>query len=444
MRTVLNELYLNKRFTIAVCVIIALFMASFAVSVLFPIAQASLIILFVFCIADIRFLFSSEMEFECERVIPKLLSLSDENKIELIIQNLSPFPYDVNIIDELPVQFQRRDFEIISSFEANELKELTYSVRPTERGEYRWGKVRLFCTNKIGLLTRRITLDKAQMTPVYPSVIQMKNFELMAFSKTSHFSGVKKLRRIGLSYEFEQIKKYVKGDDYRHVNWKATSRRNELMVNQFQTERSQNVYSIICNSREMKMPFNELSLLDYAVNSSLVISNIALHKYDKAGLITFSDEIGSVVKADNGKFQLNKIFEALYNEKQKEIESGYDLLFKGTKNLIKHRSLLFLFTNFESSYALERALPVLTRLNTRHLLVVMFFKNTEIIDYAHETASDLKAIYNQTIAKRMISEKHKMLSRLNRFGIQAILNDPKQLSLNTVNKYMELKARGLI
>ena len=444
MRFSLRELYLNRRFTIVVCFIIALFMASFGITILFPIAQAALIILFVFSIADIRFLFNSDLEFECERIPPKLLSLSDENKVELIVQNLSPFSFNVELIDELPIQLQSRAFKISTSFIENEIKELDYSIRPTERGEYHWGKLRIFVTNKIGLFTRRINLDKEQMAPVYPSIIQMKNFELMAFSKTSHFSGVKKLRRIGLSYEFEQIKKYIKGDDYRHVNWKATSRRNELMVNQFQTERSQNVYSIICNSREMKMPFNELSLLDYAVNSSLVISNIALHKYDKAGLITFSDEIGSVVKADNGKFQLNKIFEALYNEDQNEIESSYDLLYRGTKNFIKHRSLIFLYTNFESSYALERALPVLTRLNNRHLLVVMFFKNTEIIEYAHETATDLKAIYNQTIAKRMISEKHKMLSRLNRFGIQAILNDPQQLSLNTVNKYMELKARGMI
>ena len=89
------------------------------------------------------------------------------------------------------------------------------------------------------------------------------------------------------------------------------------------------------------MPFNELTLLDHAINASLVISNIALLKYDKAGLFTFSDDVGAIVKAERGKFQLSKIFEALYNEKDHETESNYELLYRGIKNVVRHRSLLF-------------------------------------------------------------------------------------------------------
>ena len=99
------------------------------------------------------------------------------------------------------------------------------------------------------------------------------------------------MRRIGHSYEFEQIKNYVRGDDYRSINWKATSRRGHLMVNQYEDERAQQVYNIIDKSRSMKMPFNGMSLLDYAINTSLVISNVALQKHDRAGLMTFSDKM---------------------------------------------------------------------------------------------------------------------------------------------------------
>ena len=122
----------------------------------------------------------------------------------------------------------------------------------------------------------------------------MKRFELKSFHKLSDKKGIKKMRRIGHSYEFEQIKNYVRGDDYRSINWKATSRRAQLMVNQFQDERAQQVYSMIDKSHAMKMPFNELSLMDYAINTSLVIPNVALQKHDRAGLLTFSDKIGSV------------------------------------------------------------------------------------------------------------------------------------------------------
>lgn len=444
MISAFRSIYLSNRFSITGVIIAMIFMASFAFPFLFPVGQTALILLLAFSFSDLAMLFNKALQFEGDRICPRILSLSDENRIELFLQNLSPFKLDIEVIDEIPVQFQKRDFALYEIFGSEEVRRFEYFVRPTKRGEYHWGKVRILCSNAIGLFKRRITLDKEQMVPVYPSLIQMKNFELMAFSKTSHFSGVKKMRRIGMSYEFEQIKQYVEGDDYRHLNWKATGRRNELMVNQFQTERSQNVYSVICNSREMRMPFNELTLLDHAINASLVISNIALLKYDKAGLFTFSDDVGSIVKADKGKFQLSKIFEALYNEKDHEVESNYELLFRGIKNVVRHRSLIFLYINFESSNALERALPVLKRLNRTHLLVVMFFKNTEIIEYGNEDAEDVRSIFNKTIAKRMISEKNNMLRILNSYGVQAMLCEPNDLSLKTVNKYLELKSRGMI
>lgn len=280
--------------------------------------------------------------------------------------------------------------------------------------------------------------------PVYPSIQQMKNMELLAFNRISTRQGIKRIRRIGHSYEFEQIKNYVRGDDYRSVNWKASSRRHNLMVNQYQDERSQQVYCAIDKSRVMRMPFNELSLIDYAINASLVISNIALQKYDKAGLITFSDKLGATIKADSKATQLNKILHALYKEKERSLEANYDLLYYASRKLISGRSLILLFTNFESNYALERALPVLRRMNRMHLLVVIFFENTEIRGFARQKADSLEDIYHQTIAEKFLSEKAQMVHKLRQYGIQSILTPPEDLSVNTVNKYLELKSRGLI
>jgi uncharacterized protein (DUF58 family) len=216
------------------------------------------------------------------------------------------------------------------------------------------------------------------------------------------------------------------------------------MVNQYQDERSQQVYCVIDKSRVMRMPFHELSLIDYAINASLVISNIALQKYDKAGLITFSDKLGSTIKADSKATQLNKILHALYKEKERSLEANYDLLYYASRKLISGRSLLLLFTNFESNYALERALPVLRRMNRMHLLVVIFFENTEIRDFAQQKANSLEDIYHQTIAEKFLSEKAQMVHKLRQYGIQSILTPPEDLSVNTVNKYLELKSRGLI
>jgi uncharacterized protein (DUF58 family) len=252
------------------------------------------------------------------------------------------------------------------------------------------------------------------------------------------------MRRIGHSYEFEQIKNYVEGDDYRSINWKASGRRASLMVNQYEDERSQQVYCIVDKSRVMRMPFEGLSLMDYAINTSLAISNIILKKKDKAGLLSFSDVIGATIKAERDSSQLRRIMEALYREKERKGESNYELLYQAVQRLIGVRSLLILFTNFESRYALERALPILRRMNRSHLLVVVFFENTEIRRLAQEEVVRVADIYRQTTARKFLHEKKEMVQVLRQYGIQAILTKPEDLTINTINKYLELKSRGLI
>jgi uncharacterized protein (DUF58 family) len=272
----------------------------------------------------------------------------------------------------------------------------------------------------------------------------MKRFELRAMRQIAHETGIKKMRRIGHSYEFDQIKNYVSGDDYRSINWKASGRRNALMVNQYEDERSQQVYCLIDKSRVMRMPFDGLSLMDYAINTSLAISNIILRKQDKAGLFTFSDVIGATLKAERDSGQLHRILEALYREQERPGEANYELLYEAVRRLIGMRSLLLLFTNFESSYALDRALPTLRRLSSFHLLVVVFFENTDIKALAQSEVQQTEDVYRQTVARQFLQEKKEMVQKLKQFGIQAMLTKPQDLTLNTINKYLELKSRGLI
>lgn len=184
--------------------------------------------------------------------------------------------------------------------------------------------------------------------------------------------------------------------------------------------------------------------MDHSVNSTLALANIVLKKHDRAGLITFSDVIGSVLKADSQPIQLQKFLQTLYREQERPGEANYDLLYYAARKLISGRSLLLLFSNFESMPALDRVLPVLRRINALHLLVVVFFENTEIRDFADQPAQNLEDIYRQTVARKYLAEKTAMVTKLRQYGIQAVLTRPENLSMNTINKYLELKARGLI
>jgi uncharacterized protein (DUF58 family) len=281
------------------------------------------------------------------------------------------------------------------------------------------------------------------MVPVYPSYLQMRKYELMAISNRLTEAGIKKIRRIGQNTEFELIKEYVSGDDFRNINWKASARRPHLMVNHYQDERSQQMYCLIDKGRVMQMPFAGMSLLDYAINASLVISNIAIKKSDKAGLITFQDTIGTTLPAGRKNNQMSQILEVLYNQKTAYRESDFSALYTHIRRKVNQRSLLLLFTNFESIHSLHRQLPFLKSLAQQHLLVVVFFENTELKAMTTTHAADVRGIYHKVIAEKFAYDKKLIVKELSRHGIQALLTAPENLTVNTINKYLELKARGL-
>lgn len=395
-------------------------------------------------VLDTIILFSAKTGVRGIRQLPEKFSNGDKNSVRLVINNYYTFPVHVKIIDEIPEQFQVRNFNIIRKLEASSSSELEYQLRPVERGEYYFGSLNIYVTSIFGLIARRFTYEDKAMVPTYPSFMQLRKYDLMAISNNLMQYGIKKIRKIGHTMEFEQIKEYVLGDDLRTINWKATAKRNHLMVNQFQDEKSQPVYSIIDKGRVMKMPFEELTLLDYAINSALVMSNVALKKQDKAGILAFSKKVENIVVAERRTSQMNLILETLYNVSTDFYESDYSRLYADVKRNITHRSLMLLYTNFETLDSLHRQLPYLKAIAKNHLLVVIFFKNTELDTLINEPAETVQQAYDKVIAEKFTFEKRLIVNELQKYGIQSILTSPQDLTIDTINKYLEIKARGLL
>ncbi|HEX8023090.1 DUF58 domain-containing protein [Mucilaginibacter sp.] len=395
-------------------------------------------------VLDLLMLYKTANGVFAKRIAPERLSNGDENELSIYIESFYPFNMDIGIIDEIPEQFQKRDVWFKTTMKPREHKQILYKLRPTRRGEYEFGFIRVFVKSPLGLISRRYNFEQTEILPVYPSFLQMRKYELMAISNRLTDIGIKKIRRIGHSLEFEQVKNYVAGDDYRTINWKATARRGDLMVNSYVDEKSQHVYCIVDKSRSMKMPFEGLSLLDYAINASLVLSNVALLKEDKAGLITVSEKIGAVIPADSRYTQLNKILEVLYKEKTRYLETNMEALYTTVRRVIKQRSLVVFFTNYESLPALQRQLPFLKRIAKFHLLLVVFFENTELKTLSEQPAKDVEGIYIKTIAEKFAYDKKLMVKELASHGIQSILTAPQNLTINTVNRYLEIKAKQKI
>jgi len=379
-----------------------------------------------------------------ERILPDRFSNSDENLVAIQLYNGYSFSIEVGIVDELPVQFQMRNFFRKIKVAGKDKNTFQYTVRPVDRGEYVFGSLNCFVTTIIGLVRKRYTFNKEQMVKVYPSFIQMKKYDFLAIDNRLSHIGLKKIRRIGHTMEFEQIKEYVAGDDVRTVNWKTTAKRGQLMVNQYQDEKMQPIYSIIDSSRVMKMPFGGLKLLDYAINSALAFSNVALKKGDKIGLVNFSNKLGNYLPAQAKKTHLNLVLESLYNLDTKFLDSDFGVLQALVKQRITHRSLILLYTNFEHISSLHRQLPYLQAIAKKHLLVVIFFENTELYKLSTIKPTNVSDIYDQTIAQQFEFDKKLMVRELQQRGIQTVLTTPEDLTVNTINKYLEIKSRGLL
>ncbi|WP_199769334.1 DUF58 domain-containing protein [Flavivirga eckloniae] len=436
--------YIQPRFFYAGIGIVVLFALSYFIPLLFNVAQLSILVLILLFFLDLLIVFIGRKKLEATRVLPDKFSNGDKNQITLDIRNNYPISVYLEIIDEIPEQFQVRDFKIKEHIAPNKSKSVLYHLKPTERGEYHFGNLNIYVSSIINLVAKRFTFNHGDMVPTYPSFKQLKKFELLNINKNSLEYGLKKVRRLGHSMEFEQIKEYVLGDDLRTINWKATAKKNQLMVNQFQDEKSQPVYSIIDKGRIMKMPFNGLSLLDYAINAALVISNVVLKKHDKAGMFSFSKHIDNVVVAEKRSSQMQLILESLYNVKTDFFESDFSRLYGSIKRHITHRSLILMYTNFETLDGLNRQLPYLKAISKSHMLVVIFFKNTELDNLINEKAETVQQVYDKVIAEKFAFEKRLIVNELKKYGIYSILTTPENLTIDTINKYLEIKARGLL
>jgi len=431
----------NRFYTLLICVS-ALYTLGFFVDIILPIARISLLLLTALSIIEIFLILNSKVS--AQRTIKERFSNGDPNPVILDIENHYSIPVKATILDEVPFQFQKRDFRLTLNMSPRTSYRKSYHLSPVERGVYEFGNINILIQTVIGLFCRRFKIKATETTAVYPSFFQLKKIELIAFSENKNLFGLKKIRQTGNNQEFEQIKEYVAGDDYRRINWKATARNSRLMINQYQDEKLQNVYQLIDMGRTMKMPFNGMTLLDYAINSSLAISNVIIKKNDRAGLITFSSHLHNFISADNKSGQLNKILETLYSQTtnfdESNLEQTYITLNKNTPG----RSLIILYTNYESIQGMERQLTLLKKIARRHLVLLVSFINSELVELSQQKAKSIEDIYLSTIAEKNIREKNMFMDSLAHHGIINLRVRPDELTLGVLNKYLEIKNRGLL
>lgn len=436
-------MFLTRRFYIVIITIIGIIAAGYWLSPLFVVGKVLLALFLLILLTEIVMLYWRR-GIQARRSCSDRFSNGDDNVVRVHIDNAFPYKVKVEVIDEIPFVFQRRDICFKATVDAEDSTTIEYKLKPKERGVYGFGNIRTFATVGLGMVSRRFTTKAKRDVKVYPSYLMLRQYELFAMSNNLQELGIKKIRRVGHNTDFEQIKEYVQGDDYRTINWKASARRHALMVNVYQDERSQNIYNVIDRGRVMQQAFDGMTLFDYAINASLVLSYVAIRKDDKAGLITFDERFETFVPASKQSGQMEMLMDSLYAQKTSFGETDYFSLCVHVDMHINRRSLLVLYTNFSDMVSMRRQMSYLQQLARKHVVLVVFFLDKEQQEFIDTPAVDVEDYYRHVIAEKFSYEKRLIVSTLRQNGIYSLLTTPDQLSVNIINKYLELKARQII
>jgi uncharacterized protein (DUF58 family) len=367
------------------------------------------------------------------------LYFSSENEIFFYVKNNSRHTLDIEAKDESVRFFSNCDenFDLAKWVLPRTEEEFSYTTTPTKRGSFPFEKIFLRYTGVLGLCVKHAEFSVPIEFKVYPNVRDLSKYRLMLQRKLL-LRGDKKIKNYGVGYEFESLRPYAEGDDYRKINWRATSRENKLIVNQFQIERNQPVYILLDISRPMSYSVGGRKKLDFAINAALILSDIVNQSGDKAGLLVFDSRVRSFIAAGQGAAHRNKLMETLYKVEDNRSTADYSGAFRTLCEKQKRRSLVFIFTDFEAPEEARELISDILILKKRHLPIVVFMENENLNALTElEVRKKYDDILKKT-AQEFQSERKNIFRYLSAMGIPNVESKAEEFAVAAVNNYIKL------
>lgn len=397
------------------------------------------VLLFILLAVDFSLTPSPE-SFEIRRVMDQKLSLSVWNQIDLVVENPIAHPLRAQIRDGIPDSFGTENEVITFEMAGREEKTVSYRVKPIKRGEYRFVDLHLRITGVLGLCVRSKTLQISDTIKVFPNLKDMRNHHLLMIQKRRLLTGFQKVRQLGVGTEFESIREYSDGDDFRHINWTVTAREGRLHVNRYEPERNQYVYILMDTSRVMNEEIEGITRLDYAVNAAFIVAETAMNHGDNIGLRAFDSDIRRMVKPSKGTVHFQRLAESLYNIEISETSADYEKAFSTLQKVQNRRCLILLFTD---PYNFEHAREITTAWHNyapRHRVVVLSIKNPLLVAEAEKKVKQNEDAFTKSAALKLLDDRRRTFSILEMSGIPAMESKPEEFTLDAVNRYISLKA----
>lgn len=450
-------MFLRNQFFIILFAIAAVSVVGVWITPLYYAALAGVAAVVVATVVDAAVLLFTKVR--GERIISQKLDLGENNRVGIAMEVLRGSIRKCYAVDEMPQYLRCETEQLTLQRQEGRAYEGQYNLFPVRRGAYELGRLLVF-GRFLGMLERRfVIVKKGERVDVYPAFSRLREKEQQVRSMQVEAYGTHRRQVPANQTDFMDIREYVPGDDIRTINWKATARAGRTMVNNYEDERSQHIYNIIDCGRGMHRTFGGLTLQDYAINASLLLSYTALHSEgDNVGFFSYGPKGIEYLPSRSGDIQLNNIMKHLYGMETEYGEGDLEELTLVLGRKVQRRSLVCLYTDYSTMRALERQMDFLKRISKRHCLVVVMFIDKELeslSEAVYEPSAPISNTKSQTnkyktsssdyvkrsLAKDLSMQKLSIVDRLQQNGIQCVLTYPESLSFNIVRKYIDLKAR---
>ena len=374
-----------------------------------------------------------------ERVLPSFLSLAGANSVGWDVRNDSRWTVRFLLKEDVPESLTRSRECIDGSLRPRSRSELRYEVRPAKRGLYEFGDIWLRWWTPLGLLIRQCRIQARASVKVYPNVANLARYELALRRHRAAELGLRGARQRGRGRQFDSLRDYVSGDDWSDIAWKATARRNRLIVRDYEVERNQNILLLLDCGRLMTTEHDGVSRLDYAINASLLLTYAAMKQGDSIGLIAFDERIQTYVPPVRGRGALRRLNEALYRLEPTLTEPNYDMACRFLALRYRKRSLIVIFTDVIDRDASAMLLGHAARFARQHLPLCVVFRNLETEEMARVSPAEPVDCFTKTVALQALDRRTAALAQMRGHGVDVLECAPKALAPNLIGRYLWLK-----
>jgi len=383
-------------------------------------------------------------ELEVSRVLPRRLMIGAENEVRITVSHRPSRRFKLAIKDEFPPELELRGDRIISLSPQRSETSATYRLLATVRGDFHFGDIVVRWPGPWGLAVKQARVPASTVVKVYPNIREAKKYELFAQRNRRLITGIRRTRTRGHGKEFESLRDYVRGDELRNVSWTATARRGRLMTKQYQIERNQSIVVMLDAGRLMTSRIEGMSKLDHAIAAALAIGYVATRGGDNIGLLVFARHLLTYVPPRRGSAQMQRLLEALYNVKAQMVEPSYARAFQSFARNCKRRSLVVILTDLVDADASAELLAYTSTLMPRHLPLIVTIGDNDLRTLVAEIPREVADVYRQSVAEELLRQREEALARITELGGLALDVPAGQLSLELVDKYLEVKERGLL